>query len=394
MATIFLLLIYLSFISLGLPDTLLGSVWPVMQPELGAPFDAAGLVSLLIAAATILSSLLSERIVRRLGTGKITVISVFLTAAALFGFSQSPHLAWLVLFALPLGFGAGSVDTALNNYVSLHYSARHVNWLHCAWGVGAAFGPLLMSFFIRHGSSWRAGYFTISMIQFAIAIILLLALPLWRGRETVPAQADAPAPGGTAPARRPLFAIPGVPVALIGFALFFAIEYGTGLWIPSFLVDVRQFSAEAGAQASSIFYGSVTAGRFISGLASMKLSDKVLIRIGVGFGGLGMLLLCLPLPPAALCVALVFVGLGCAPIFPSMIHMTPARFGRADAPRIMGIQMAAAYAGSLVIPPLIGFIAARVGVGVVPFLILLLFVLICLCCEAVNRTVAKHPPLG
>lgn len=396
MATIFLLLIYLAFISLGLPDTLLGSVWPVMQPELGATLDAAGVITLVVSGATILSSLLSEQIVRLLGTSKVTAFSGVLTAAALLGYSQSPSFSWLLLFAIPLGFGAGSVDTCLNNYASLYLSARHMNWLHCFYGVGATISPALMSVIILNGQNWRTGYFIISLIQFGIAIILLLSLPLWKGRDykgdSLRNKAENASVAEPVQKRRPLLLIPGVAIALLSYAVFFAIEYGTGLWTPSYLVDFRDFSPEIAARTAAIYYACLTVGRFISGILSEKLSNKTLIRLGAGFCITGAFLLGLPLPSALYFIALGCIGLGCAPIFPSMIHLTPTRFGRGDSPRIMGVQMASAYAGSVFISPCIGFIAARAGVLSIPWLLFGLCVLILILSECVDRIVAKNPP--
>lgn len=400
MANIFLLVIYLALFSLGFPDTLLGSAWTVMQPDLGAPLEAAGVITLVVSCATILSCLLTERTVRLLGTSKTTVITLFVNAGALLGYSLSPSYGWLLLFAIPLGLGNGSVDTAIHNYAALHLSTRHVSWLQACYALGASSGPLLMSFVIGKGQNWRTGYLTISLILFGVAIFTLLTLPVWKGRDykdephlsiSESDQTDSAQKQTAAKKRRPLFRIPGVAIALLSYAVFFAIQYGVGLWAPSYLVNYRSFSPETAARAASIFYACVMVGRFVSGIISEKLSDKVLIRIGAGFCIAGTFCMGLPLPHTLYYIALACIGLGCAPIFPSMIHLTPTRFGREESYRVMGVQMAAAYAGSVLISPCIGFIAARVGVLTIPWLLFALSILIIFLSEYVDRIIARHP---
>jgi len=394
MATLFLVIIYLAFISLGLPDTLLGSAWPVMQPELGVSLDAQGLITLIVSLATIISCLLNERIVRRLGTAKITALSGVITAASLLGYALSPSYLWLLLFSVPLGLGAGSVDTCLNNYVSLHLSARHVNWLTCFYAFGASAGPALLSFILASGNGWRTGYLAIAIIQFAIALFLILTLPVWKGRdhkgEPVTAQTEA-VPTDKAP-RRPLFRIPGVMLALACYALFFGIQYGTGLWVPSYLVDARDFLAESAARTASIFYICVMVGRIVSGIISEKVSGRILIRLGAGLCIVGTFFLALPLPHTFYFIALACVGLGCAPIFPSMIHLTPSRFGRRDSPRVMGVQMAAAYVGNLVLCPIIGVVAEHAGTLTIPWFLFIMCILILCLSEYTDHIVSKRPP--
>lgn len=388
MTILLLLLIYLAFVSLGLPDTLLGSAWTVMQPELGTSLDAAGLITIFVSCATIISCLCNSWLVRLLGTAKITALSGLVTAVALLGYSQSPSYFWLLLFSIPLGLGAGSVDTCLNNYAALYLSARHVNWILCCYGLGAALGPALLSVILESGHNWRTGYLSIALIQFGIAAVLLLTLPVWKGHDYRGEPAKTPASPQNAASsgkKRPLLLIPGVAVALITYALFFAIQYGIGLWGPSYLVSSRNFSPENAARTAAVFYTCVMLGRIISGFISAKLSNRALIRIGVGFCIVGTFFLGLPLLPALYYPALACIGLGCAPIFPSMIHLTPTRFGREDSMRIMGVQMAAAYAGSVLISPSIGFIAARAGTFIIPWFILVLCILIICLSEYVDR---------
>lgn len=379
MGILFLFVIYLSFVSLGLPDTLLGSAWPVMRPELGVSLDAQGLITLVVSLATICSCLLTDQFVRRLGTAKIAVLSGIVTAASLLGYAWAPGYIWFILFSVPLGLGAGAVDTCLNNYAALYFPARHVNWMTCCYAVGAAAGPFILSFLLEGGGTWRGGYFVISMIQFAISAFLIVSLPVWKGRDHKGADKTPRDEEEPAYVKKPLLLIRGVAPALICYALFFAIQYGTALWSPSYLVEGRGFLAEGAARTASLFYACVMIGRFVSGAVSEKLSDKTLLRIGASFCIIGTFLFTLPLPQALYFPVTACIGLGCAPIFPSMIHMTPARFGRRDSQRVMGVQMAAAYIGNMAIVPLIGVTAERVGIYAIPwFLFFLCVLLLCL----------------
>lgn len=396
---IFLLVIYLAFVSLGLPDTLLGSAWPVIQPELSVSLDAQGLITLIVSCATIISCLFNERIVRRMGTAKITALSGVITAAALLGYSWCPSYLWLLLFSVPLGFGAGAVDTCLNNYAALHFPAKHVNWMTCCYAVGAAAGPLLLSFVLEKDLNWRVGYLIIAVIQFAISFILIVTLPIWKGRDYKGEKVEGDTEikmcdedSRVSPKKRgPLLLIPGVAIALVCYALFFAIQYGTALWAPSYLVGIRCFSPQSAARTASLFYVCVMVGRLVSGFLSEKLSDKTLLRIGAVFCIAGAFCLGLPLTPVFYYVAMACIGIGCAPIFPSMIHLTPSRFGRRDSQRVMGVQMAAAYAGNLIICPFIGVVAERLGVLTIPWFVFVLCVLILVLSEIVDYIVGKHP---
>jgi len=389
MNVIFIAILFLAFISLGLPDTLLGSAWPVMQTELGVSLDAQGLITTVVYVATIASCLLNDRLVRKLGPGRITAISGAVTAAALLGYSQSQSYVWLLLFAIPLGLGAGSVDTCLNNYVALHLTARHVNWLQCCYGLGAALGPLILSLVLGQGENWRGSYLLISIIQFIIAAILFSSLPLWKRREKTDLTPEPPAESPASGEKTPLFKIPGVALALLSYAVFFSIEYGAALWAPSYLVSSRGFAPESAARTATVFYVLIMTGRFAGGIVSKYLSDKTLIRIGAALGIVGTVLLAVPLPGKTYYVAMALIGLGCAPIFPAMIHMTPARFGRLNAPRIMGVQMAAAYAGDVVIVPFIGILAKRAGVITIPWFLLALCILILILSELTDRVIAR-----
>jgi fucose permease len=386
-ATIFLLIIYLTFVSLGLPDALLGAAWPLMQPEFGVPVGFAGLGSMLIAGGTIVSSLLSGHIIERFGTGWVTLVSVAMTAAALLGFFWAPSFLWVVLFALPLGLGGGAVDSGLNGYVAQHYEAHHMSWLHCFWGVGAMTGPLIMSQAVAHGQPWRLGYAIVAAVQFSIVTALIFSLPLWRKTvedETTAVAIDSPQ------SSRGLFAalrLRGVKAAMAALALYCAIEYSMNLWGSSYLVQVRGLDPATAAGWVAGFFGSLTLGRFLSGFLSMKLSNPTLIR----WGGLGVLLgagvLLLPLPSLFARLGMLVAGLGCAPIFPGILHETPVNFGRANAQRIMGFQMAAAYVGGTFLPPLFGLLASRTSMALLPSFLLGCGVVMLICSE---RLAAAH----
>ncbi|MBS4217537.1 MFS transporter [Bacillus sp. FJAT-49711] len=397
MATFFLILIYLAFISLGLPDSLLGVAWPAMQPELGARLDTAGLLFMVIAGGTIISSLASGIVIGKLGTGKVTFISVLMTAAALLGFSYAPTLIWLVIFAIPLGLGAGSVDAALNNYVATHYKAHHMSWLHCFWGVGATLGPIIMAQFITGQNAWRSGYFAIAGIQFALVIILFFSLPLWnkvgnQSKNDLNEELDnsnANAEENTKNTK-PL-KIRGVKLALIAFLFYCGAESTMGLWGSSFLVNVKDLPVETAARWVSLYYGGITVGRLITGFITLKVNNKTLIRAGQVIALVGALCLILPLASGFSLVGFILVGLGLAPIFPSMLHETPARFGKEHSQTIMGYQMAVAYTGATFLPPLFGFIASQFTIKLLPLFIVIYALAMLLGSEKLNNLLRKDP---
>lgn len=382
MATFFLILIYLAFISLGLPDSLLGSAWPVMGPALGAPLSGAGAVALIITCGTIISSLTSGWLIRKLGTGKLTCISVAMTAAALLGFSQTPSFLWLCLLAVPLGLGGGAVDAGLNQYVAVHYTSRHMNWLHCCWGIGATTGPLILSACMAAGGGWRGGYLVISVIQWGLTFVLLLSLPQWK-RERA-AEETKPVDAGTI---KPLL-LPGVKPALLAFLCYSAMESTTGLWGSSYLNHARGIPAEQAAGWISLFYFGITAGRLLAGFATKRWDNKTLIRAGQGCCGVGVLLLLLPLPAFTAPAGFGLLGLGCAPIYPAMLHETPNRFGERASQAMMGIQMACAYTGNLIIPPAFGLLAGKIGAGALPLCLLLVLAGLVFCSERVNTVLS------
>ncbi|MDR3276656.1 MAG: MFS transporter [Treponema sp.] len=380
MATLFLILIYLSFIGLGLPDSLLGAAWPVMRLDFSAPVDAAGLVFVIISGGTILSSLLAGWALRRFGTGRVTALSVVLTAGGLLG-SSLGHSFWhLMLMAVPLGLGAGSVDSALNNYVALHYKAQHMSWLHCFWGVGAFTGPLIIGAFLRDEGNWRGAYRSLGLIQGAIAAILLLSLPLWRARGGEAGAAKTPAVQ-----QRGVLSIPGVPEALITFALYCSCEYTVGLWGASFLTELRGFSKAAAASAVALYYGGITIGRFFAGFLSMRFPGEKLIRGGLCVILCGAAVLLLPLPGYFALGGLLLVGLGCSPVFPAMLQLTPKRFGAENSPQIIGLQMASAYTGITLIPPLVGVLSANTSMLAAPIMIAIYAAVMLFTSEQINR---------
>ena len=400
MYSLLLAVIYLAFISLGLPDALLGSGWPTMYTQLQVPFSYAGIISMIISAGTIVSSFFSDRLTRKFGAGLVTAVSVLLTAGALFGFSVSDSFYLLCIMAIPYGLGAGAVDAALNNYVALHYSSRHMSWLHCFWGVGAAASPYIMGFCLGKGLGWSRGYFSVSMIQIVITAILFISLPLWKSRtdekegEIEPKGAEAEqiqtdqtkAASSKALSLREILRIKGAPYILITFFAYSAMETTTGLWASSYLVQYLLMEPEKAAKFASFFYLGITVGRFLCGFVADRMGDKALIRLGSGIAGAGILLVLIPFPvttPALL--GLVIIGFGCAPVYPAIIHSTPFYFGKENSQALIGIQMACAYVGSTFMPPLFGTLAARIGIWLYPVFLLVFEVLMVLTSEKLNR---------
>lgn len=376
MATLLLILIYVAFISLGLPDALLGAGWPVMQPELGVSVGSAGLIQMVISGGTIFSSAMSGRVLRRFGTGKTTAVSVALTAIALYGFSFSPSFIWLLFAAIPLGLGAGSVDAGLNAYVAAHYKSRHMSWLHSFWGVGAMTGPLVLATMLSRGMHWRTGYLGVAGFQSILVLVLISALPLWIAVH------KSRNPHGETPVEHEhrsivsLMNIPGVPFSLITFLVYTGIESTMGLWGGSFLFNVKHMDAPAAASWVSMFYGSITVGRFLTGFVTYRFSNDHLIRTGALIICVGVVLLVAPLSLPFTLTGFLLVGFGCSPIFPCMVHATPERFGLAPSQDIIGLQMAFAYTGSTFLPPAFGFIAGFFSLGLLPWFLVVYMVLL------------------
>lgn len=361
-----LVIIYLAFISLGLPDSLLGSAWPSMYAGLGVPIDSAGVLSMIISAGTILSSLASSRLIRRFGTGLVTLASVGMTAVALLGFALS-HSFWLLcVFAVPLGLGAGSVDAALNNFVALHYQAKHMSWLHCFWGIGASVGPVIMALSLARWQSWNAGYGIISLLQFALVAALVASLPLWKRVSARAGAAGEATTGGQVLSIPRLVGLPGAKQVLLVFFCYCGLEATVGLWAGSYLVTVRGISAASAASWVSLYYFGITFGRFLSGFLAMRLRPRRLVLLGQCLIGVGILVFLLPLGGYWLLAGLFLIGLGCAPVYPNLIHETPHTFGSVASQSMIGLQVASAYVGTLLLPPLFGLLGQRLGYGLFP----------------------------
>ncbi len=370
MVHLLLAIIYIAFISLGLPDSLLGAAWPVMHEDLGAPLSYAGIISMIIAFGTVVSSLQSDRLTLWLGTGKVTAISVAMTAAALLGFSASSEFWMLCLWAIPYGLGAGGVDAALNNYVALHYRSWHMSWLHCMWGVGAATGPYIMGMALEMGTGCPAGYHIIAVMQVVLTIILFASLPLWKERKDE-VQADS------GHKRKPLslceiFWIPGAREILVAFFCYSAVEQTCGLWASSFLNLSKGISAEQAASFGAMFFIGITVGRAINGFFAMRMHDESMIRMGQVLILLGIVTVMLPAGDAVALAGLILIGLGCAPIYPCIIHSTPTHFGKDKSQAIIGVQMAAAYIGTMLMPPLFGILANHLSISLLPIYLLVL----------------------
>ena len=380
MVHLLLVIIYLAFISLGLPDGLLGAAWPTMYPGFGVPVSYAGAVSMIVAFGTIVSSLLSDRLTYRFGTGKVTAVSVAMTAAALFGFSACTEYWMLLLWAVPYGLGAGGVDASLNNYVALHYSSRHMSWLHCMWGVGASTGPYIMGWVLSGGAHWSGGYRIVGIVQVCLTVVLFLTLGLWKDRR---AEAENAEPVPLAK----VFRIAGAKEILVTFFCYCALEQTAALWASSYLTLSKGVDAETAAFFASMFFLGMTAGRALNGFLTIKFDDKTLIRMGCAVIGLGIGAMLLPGNMAL--AGLLLVGLGCAPVYPCIIHSTPANFGPEKSQALIGVQMASAYVGTLLMPPLFGVIAGSIGAWVMPAYLLAILVLMALMHERMLRKVEK-----
>ncbi len=368
--TILLIIIYLAFISLGLPDSILGAGWPIMYHDLNASIFSAGIISMIVASGSVISSIYSARLIDKFGTSNITLYSVLSTAIALLGFSYSTNFISLCFWAVPLGLGAGCIDSALNNYVALHYKALHMNWLHSFWGVGASIGPIIMAHYIAQEASWNEGFKTVGLIQLGLVIVLFISIPLWiinkiKGKENLNSQ-HIPIKG--------VLNIPGIKQSLLICFCYCTIEASFGLWGSSYLVLQRGISPELGARLISLYYIGITSGRFLSGIISTRISNKHLIYIGQSFILLGLSTLYISFQ-GSIFISFLFIGVGCAPIFPSLLHDTPVNFGKDNSQTIMGIQMASAYTGTTLMPMILGVLASYFSYEIVPIFILLFLVI-------------------
>ena len=387
MFSLLIVIIYIAFISLGLPDSITGSAWPVMHGELGVPLSYVGIVTMIIAGCTIISGLTSDWLTRKLGAGLVTAISVAMTAVALFGFSVTESFLPLCFWAIPYGLGAGAVDAALNNYVALHYASRHMSWLHCFWGVGAATGPYIMSYALTSGAGWNNGYRIISVIQIVLTAVLFASLPMWKKRTAEAENGEEVKSKGIIGSLK----IKGVPLVLVMFFGYCALEATAGIWASSYLVEYKGTDAETAARFASLFYIGITVGRFVCGFVADRIGDRNLIRLGLAVITAGLVMIMLPVEINGVAlVGLVVVGIGCAPIYPSVIHATPANFGKENSQAIIGIQMASAYVGTTFMPPLFGIIAENINIGLYPFYMAVFAVLMVVCSEWLNKKVSER----
>lgn len=388
MLHLLLAVIYLSFISLGLPDSLLGSAWPSMYGQFHVPVSYAGIISMIIAIGTIISSLESDRLTRRLGPGKVTAISVGMTAFALFGFSISSSFWMLCLWAIPYGLGAGSVDAALNNYVALHFASRHMSWLHCMWGVGASLGPYIMGYALTGGNHWNMGYRYIALLQMILTVILLISLPLWKTKKMQGSGNDNVT--GPLLTLKQVFQIPGTKSIMITFFCYCALEQTAGLWASSYLVLQKGIPSETAASFASLFFIGITVGRAFSGFLTMKLNDQQMIHLGQGIVCIGIASFLLPFGEYAALAGLILIGLGCAPIYPCIIHSTPELFGTDKSQSIIGVQMAFAYIGTCFMPPLFGLIAAHITISLFPVYLFAVLFLMVIMYELLLRSIKRR----
>ena len=369
-----LAIIYVAFISLGLPDALLGAAWPSMYRDFSVPVSYSGIIFMIIAGGTIVSSLQSDRLTKRLGAGAVTAISVLTTALALFGFSISHSYIALCLWAIPYGLGAGSVDAALNNYVAIHYASRHMSWLHCMWGIGASLGPYIMGYALTGGLSWNSGYRYIAVLQIGLTAVLFFSLPLWRGQAKTARKTGVVDTKAEPIPLRHVVSIPGAKEIMITFFCYCAVEQTANLWASSYLVLHQEVSAEIAAGFASLFFVGITVGRFLSGFLTLLLNDTQMIRLGQGLIAVGIITLLLPLGTITSLVGLILIGLGCAPVYPSIIHATPANFGEDKSQAMIGVQMASAYAGTCLMPPVFGLVANHLGISLLPFYLMVILI--------------------
>lgn len=361
-STALLMMIYLSFISLGLPDSMLGSAWPAMNVSLNAPLWGAGLVQMLISFCTIISSLNSAKLIRRFGTGKLTAISVATTALALLGFSLAKNYAFLLLMAVPLGLGAGAVDAGLNNYVALHCEAKHMSWLHCFWGVGTIIGPMILSAVLRVGGSWATGYRAVGLIQCAVSALLFATLGMWK-RGNIQQEEY----GAKALSVWEVLSLPGAKAGMVTFLCYCAVESTLGLWGATYISQVRGVDEATAASFGAMFYIGITVGRAISGFMAMKLLPKQMVRVGQALLALGCIFMMIPAGSTLSGIGLVVCGLGCAPIYPNIIQDTPVNYGTENSQAAIGVQMAFAYVGSTFLPSIFGALAGVGGYGLLPY---------------------------
>ena len=380
MTHLLLVVIYLAFIALGLPDSLLGNGWPVMHIDFGVPLSYAGIVSTIIAVGTIVASLLSDRLTKGLGTGMVTAVSVALTALGLMAFCFSDHFWQLCFWAVPYGLGAGGVDAVLNNYMALHYESRHMNWLHSMWGVGATTGPFIMGWALAGQYSWHGGYFVIGAIQIVIVILLFLSLPLWKQRKT-----DRKAERVESLSFGEVLSIKGSKEIMAAFFCYCALEQTTGLWAASYLVFKGGLPEDMASRFAGFFFLGIMVGRIVSGFLTFRRSDSQMIRLGCAGVFIGLTAILLPFDGIFTVLGLILLGLGCAPIYPAIVHSIPAFFGEERSQAVMGIQIAGGYVGLCVMPPLFGPVANHISVALLPVYLLIFAIIMAVSHEKLKR---------
>lgn len=380
MATLLLIVIYIAFIGLGLPDSLLGTAWPAMYVDLKLPVSFEAIANAVVVIGTIISSLNAARLIKKLGTLKIVIISTLLTACAIFGYAMVPNFYCLLLLGIPMGIGAGAIDTALNNYLAIHYKASHMNWLHCFWGIGAMSGPIVMSVFMKGGMGWRYGYFAIGAAQAVVVIILLISIPIWKAQKDTSAEEES-----AVMKFFDLLKVKGVKLAMLTFLCYCATEYTIVCWGSTYLVNYRAVSAATAASWISMYYLGITAGRMLCGFIAIKFNNRKLIRVGLLTVLLGAVILMLPLPPIAAMIGLAFVGFGCAPVFPGMLSETPKYFGKNLSQAVIGVEMTSAYTGVLILPMIFGFLATCISMALIPYFLVVLVVSMLIFTSLLNK---------
>ena len=382
MFSFLLAIIYLCFVSLGLPDSLLGASWPTIHQDFNVPLSFAGIVSVTSCVCTIISSLLSDRLTKKFSPGLVTVASIALSAIGLLGYSLSNNFFLLVLFAIPYGLGAGGVDASLNNYVALHYESKHMSWLHAMWGLGTVISPYIMGYALTRGEGWNQGYFIVSIIQFCICFIVFLTISKWHKNNNDTQTNDKVL------SLKEIFNIRGAAPCFITFFCYCALETTAMLWASSYLVEVRGLSEEVAAMLASLFCIGITVGRIINGFLTMKLKDKTLIKLGIAVLMVSVILLFIPNTITTI-IAFILIGLGCAPIYPSIIKSTPRLFGEENSQAMIGVQMAFAYIGVLLMPPLFGVISGVLSLKILPVYLLTILILMIIMNEITNKSRTK-----
>ena len=371
MATALLIIIYIAFIGLGIPDSLFGTAWPAIYSEFELPISFGSFATIIISCGTVLSSVISSKIISRLGTNKVSAYSTLLTALALLGFSFAPNLWVMCFWAIILGIGAGAIDVALNNYVAIHYSATHMSFLHCFYGVGVSVSPYILSLVIAGNFGWRGGYRIAFAIQLIITLLLFLSLPLWRkahgGENESEENTHKDLSFGS------VLKIPGVKMMCSLFIASCAIECTCGGWGSTFLVEYKHLPAEKAAQIIMIYYIGMTLGRFLSGVLAAKLHSWKIIKLGQIVLGLALLLLILPGGVHLCALGMFLIGLGNGPLFPNFNYLTPENFGSDISQSVIGIQMASAYIGIMVAPAVCGLLGQVFGMVIFPFYLILFY---------------------